>query len=516
MNMLLVLSDQHNAKVMGYKDHPDAITPNFDRMAREGVRFENAITVNPICTPSRICYLSGQYPHNHGHYGNSGHIFTGLPGVLGHFRERGGYVSAAMGKIHCPEYWVEDQCDVFHETVPNCSIEGRSRSYAKFLKERGKEQFEDHTLLPEFADSPWANQSMEGRPTKLTFEETQEGWSCDEAKRFMDERKAKDEPFIMHLSFPRPHQCTSPSQEFWDLYDGKELTLPPNADYDMDEAGKAPHLKARSAEWRDGAPERALLEPKTYEAFRMRKLRGYLAAVSMVDHAMGQILDYLEASGLKDDTVVMYSADHGDYACEHGILEKAPGLCSDAITHVPMIWWGANENVIKPGHVVDELVETTDVANTFCSLAGMPELETADGKDISHLLRGESGEVHRIAVTEFAWSKSVRKGKYRLIFYPLDMFKDEYPDGFGELYDLEADPWEMKNLYFDPQYDDVVRDMKEELLEWLVRHTRPATTLCVAGSVDKRQALRRYKTEVNRDGKIHPDRLDEAGWKDYV
>ena len=100
-NMLFILSDQHNAKVLGHKGHPDVKTPNLDRLAAQGVRFDNAITQNPICTPSRMCFLSGQYCHNHGYYGLSGPNPGGLPTIFGHFR-RAGYRTAAVGKIRRP------------------------------------------------------------------------------------------------------------------------------------------------------------------------------------------------------------------------------------------------------------------------------------------------------------------------------------------------------------------------------------------------------------------------------
>lgn len=98
-NVLFIVADQHNAKVLGCNGHPDVKTPNLDRMAAEGVRFENAITQNPICTPSRVSFFSGQYCHNHGYYGLSGPNPRGLPTLLGHFR-RAGYRTSAVGKIH--------------------------------------------------------------------------------------------------------------------------------------------------------------------------------------------------------------------------------------------------------------------------------------------------------------------------------------------------------------------------------------------------------------------------------
>jgi len=122
-NVVFIMSDQHNAKVMGHMGHTDARTPNLDRLAESGVRFENCITQNPICTPSRVSFLSGQYPHNHGYYGLNGPHPGGLPSVPGHFR-RAGYRVAAIGKIHCPEYWIEDRVDRFREISSLFSIGG--------------------------------------------------------------------------------------------------------------------------------------------------------------------------------------------------------------------------------------------------------------------------------------------------------------------------------------------------------------------------------------------------------
>jgi len=504
-NVLFIISDQHNAKVLGHKNHPDVKTPNLDRMAEKGVRFDNAITQNPICTPSRVSWLSGQYCHNHGYYALSGPTPRGLPTVLGHFRQAG-YRTAAIGKIHCPEYWVEDDCDVFHETA-GCSKGGRSKEYATYLEERGLTELEDQSAMQEFGER--GRQTVEGRPSKVSYEDGQEGWSVRQAMQFMESCTREEKSFIMQVGLPKPHQCYTPAQEFWDIYDESRLTLPPNADYEMKD--KASHLRRRADAWR--TQKWQLFEPKTFEAGRLRKLHGYLGSVSHVDHAVGELLDWLKANNIDKNTIVIYSSDHGDYACEHGIMEKAPGICSDAITRIPFIWcWPGH---VKEGHVVTDLVETVDLVNTLCSLAKLEPMETADGKDISHLLRGETAEVHKIAVTEFAWSKSVRKGKYRLVYYPLDMFVDDYPEGFGELYDLEADPWEMRNLYFELEYQELTREMKQDLLDWLITTTRPATVgffQPVAG----RQRITRYGHAVNADGKINPDRIRQYHRNDYL
>ncbi|MFW5857854.1 MAG: sulfatase, partial [Planctomycetota bacterium] len=387
-NVLFILSDQHNAKCLGHRGHPDVKTPHLDRMAAEGVRFENAITQNPICTPSRVSYLSGQYCHNHGYYGLSGPNPNGLPTILGHFR-RHGYRTGALGKIHCPEYWVEDDCDVFHETC-GCSVGGRSAEYAAYLAERGLTDKEDHGALHEQGDR--GRQTCEGRPSMVSYRDGQEGWIATKACEFMGACRDAGTPFFLHVSLPKPHQCYTPAQEFWDLYDEDSLTLPPNADNEAPH--RAPHLKRSYDHWRTG--NWALFEPRTFQAARRRKLHGYLGNISHVDHAVGELLDWIDAQGLGEDTIIVYTTDHGDYAAEHGIMEKAPGICHDAITRIPSLWrWTGR---LAAGHAAAELVETVDVAPTLASLCGLPALETCDGQDITHLLRGETGEVREVAV----------------------------------------------------------------------------------------------------------------------
>lgn len=495
-NVIFILADQHNAKCLGYKGDPNVKTPHLDRMAEEGVDFSRAICQNPICTPSRTSWLSGQYCRNHGYYGLEGPRPEGLPTILGHFR-RNGYATSAVGKIHCPEYWVEDDCDLFHETC-DCSVGGRSKEYAAFLKERQKEGLEDHEGLPEFGER--GRQSMEGRVSPLSFEESQEGWIVDRSLAFMDRARKEGRPFFAHLSFPRPHQCTSPSEPFWSLYDESALVLPPNAD--ASPAGRAPHFQKTLARWRRG--DWTLFVPRDYEHGRLRKLHGYLAAVSQVDHAVGQVLAYLDRNGMAEDTIVIYSSDHGDYACEHGIMEKAPGICSDAVTRIPMIW--RLKGGFKAGHRSDSLVESVDMSATLCRLCGLPDLETGDGKDLSPLLRGEEKTLREIAVTELAFSKSVRMGDYRLVHYPRKMFPKEHPGGFGELYDLAADPWERKNLFFLPEYRELREEMKNRLLDWLITTARPVSTFGAAPRPSS-QTILRHGCLVNADGKISPEDL---------
>jgi arylsulfatase A-like enzyme len=175
-----------------------------------------------------------------------------------------------------------------------------------------------------------------------------------------------------------------------------------------------------------------------------------------------------------------------------------------------MLWWGLER--LRAGHQVAALAELVDLSTTFCHLAGVAPMETSDGKDLSPLLAGADGAVREVAVTEFAWSKSLRKGRYRLVHYPPDMFPQEHPGGFGELYDVEADPWEMRNLYFEPDHRAVVHELSHDLLNWPITTTRPGTVL-QANAIpeperrDNAQRQIRFRTFANEDGKVHTDEL---------
>ncbi len=457
-NVLFILSDQHNAKCLGVAGHPDAKTPSLDRLAAEGVRFTSCVTQNPICTPSRVSFLSGQYVHNHGHYGLSGPTPSGLPNLFGRFREAG-YRTGAIGKIHCPQNWVEPMTDKFLEAYG-----GERSDYAKYLAGVGLLDDRDDDVLQEWKALGRGGQGVDARRSRLPFEHSVEAWCVQEAVRFLDE--GEGQPFFLHVSLPRPHECYTPSEPYWSMYDEESLTLPPNADYDM--SAKPPHFQAvRRGQEQNGL---WIFEPRNYEAGRRRVLRGYLGCVSQVDAAVGMLLDCLRERGLEEDTLVIYTSDHGDFAGEHGIIEKAPGIGADAITRIPSIWrWPKH---FRAAHVCDQLVEAVDLAPTVLALAGLDPMETADGIDICALLDGGSEAVREVAVTENPWSKSIQTRRWRLVHYVSEMWPGQ---DVGELYDLDADPWEMQNLYDRPDHRETVTELRRRLLDWLITTTRPVT-----------------------------------------
>lgn len=460
MNVLQIISDQHIASCIGAERHPQVITPHLDRLAASGVRFRHAYTQNVICTPSRVSILSGQYCHNHGYYGLSGPR-PRLPSFLSHFKSQG-YLTAGIGKLHTPnvpEDWLLDHCDHYAECYDYTAGLTQNSAYFEFLRKHGVLEQEDSIKLPEFPGL----QQNESRPSKLRYEHSVEGWCAAQAIEFME--RAGETRFCMQVSLPRPHQCYTPDQSFWDLYD-ENLALPPG--FDSDASHRAPHFQEMVAINRNRNV--GFIEPRGHEQVSRRVWRGYLACITQVDFAVGQMLDYLDRSGKAANTIVIYHSDHGAYSGTHGLHEKAPGICSESVCRVPMIW--RVPGVTPAGAECREFVENIDLAPTITSLCSLSAMPTVDGKDITGLLKGDAAPVREVAVTENPLSRSIRWKQWRFVHYPRQMFEGR---DIGELYDIDADPNETRNFYHDLAHREVVAECRNRLLDHLISTTRVAT-----------------------------------------
>ncbi|MCX6624578.1 MAG: sulfatase-like hydrolase/transferase [Acidobacteria bacterium] len=197
--------------------------------------------------------------------------------------------------------------------------------------------------------------------------------------------------------------------------------------------------------------------------------RGYLGALTQVDFALGELLGHLQRAGLAENTIVVYGADHGAYSGTFGVPEKAPGICSEAVCRVPMIWRVPGHT--PPGALSRQLAENIDITPTLAALCGLPALDAADGCDLSAILGGGDQPVREVAVTENVWSKALRWGPWRFVSYPREMFGADV----GELYNLDDDPDETRNLYHDRASQSVVSESRRLLIDWLVQSTRHVT-----------------------------------------
>jgi uncharacterized sulfatase len=268
----------------------------------------------------------------------------------------------------------------------------------------------------------------------------------------------------MQVSFNRPHLCYTPAREFWDVYPD-DLSLPETIYNGA--SHRPPHFqqeveKLKNWKW--------LIEPKTFEDGCRRVWHGYLGCITHVDHALGLLMQYLENKGIADNTIIIYTSDHGTYTGMFGVREKGPGICSEAVCRVPMIW--RVPGLTASGHVCEQLIEQVDFASTLPSLCGIDSMLTTDGCDITDLLAGKDHSVRDIAVTENVWSKAVRWGPWRFVHYQPGTFGTE---DIGELYNLTGDPNETHNLYNDSQYQPIVEKSRRLLLEWFIDSQRPAT-----------------------------------------
>ncbi len=467
LNVLHVMSDQYQAALTAYEgNNPHAITPNIDRLASEGAYFRKAYTAMPICTPSRVSIFSGQYCHNHGYYGLNGpspdfrnRTSVDLPSYLSHFRQHG-YRTAAIGKVHTPDdphNWLENHCDLLLQCYFGPGGSDYSVEYAGYLKRRGLLAKEDSVRLPEYP----GKQQLDARPSNLPYKDSVEGWTVQKTIQFLE--GIGDAPFCMQVSLPRPHECFTPSKRFWDMYPDA-LPLPPTI-YN-DDSGRPPNFQAavrymKQMKW--------CLEPKTFEAGARRIWHGYLGCITQVDYALGQLVEYLKRTGKYDNTLIIFGSDHGSYSGTYGVSEKAPGICSDAVCRVPMIW--RVPGVTPGGKTCQELVENVDIAPTLSILCGLPPMDTVDGKDLRDLLAGGSKAVREIAVTEAPWSKHLRWGPWEFVHFQPEMFGRDV----GELYNVEKDPNETRNLYYDRAYQSTVQECRRLLMEWLIRTTRYVT-----------------------------------------
>ena len=456
-NIFWIMADQHNAKCTSWGRFPQqAHTPNLERLADSGVRFDSSHCQNPICTPSRVSYLTGRYASNHGYFGLSSELRRPLPNLFGWAAEQG-YRTGAFGKIHTPDGLLEPTVDDIRS----------NDDHNEYLRERGKEDLKDSGNLPEWEEMGGGGQAIDARPARLPFEEHMEYWASDRAIEFIEDG---DGPFCTWLSFSRPHQVYAPAEEFWEAYpDEDELAVPPTFDEDTEAAGKPPHHNTIDLD--EEAP-RAIFEPRTREALLRRKLRGYLGCITEVDALVGRVLDYLEEAGLREDTIVIYCADHGDFATEHGFHEKAPGISYDAITRVPFIWsW---PGTIEAGEVNSHLVETIDLFPTLRSLVDGETNRDTDGHDLSGHLTGDGPTPTRTcAVTENPWARTIRTEDQKLTVYPPEYF-GKGSETFLEFYDLAEDPWESRNLA--AEYPEAVQRHRNLLYEHLVSNDRPFTT----------------------------------------
>jgi len=454
-NILFIMSDQHHADCLSVTGKRGVRTPNLDKLARSGVRFERAYSNNPICSPSRISFHTGQYCHTHGMLGNDHHMYEGeTDETLGMRFRRHGYQTALIGKSHMVGKWDRagfehirycDLCDA--EPMNPCS-----NHYFKYLVDRGlADRYGEGSAAP---DSDYTK-NQHGI-ADLSYEHSIEHWTGEETLKFLAGRD-KSKPFFVHMTFQRPHPPFTPAPEHKDMYDPAKIDLPAGSEdaYERDFASK-PAARKRRMQRRRVPPD------------HLRKiLAAYYTLTTEIDAEIGRVLATLEQRGELANTVVVYTADHGDFAGDHGIFRKNIGTY-ESIHRIPFL-------LAFPGcpSKVEEnaIIESVDLYPTLCELADIPVPDHVDGTSLLPVVGGRS-EGKPFALSE--WDRStgllaaLRTHEYRLVW--------QADGAAGELYCHATDPGELDNLWDDPAHA-ATRDELLALLKTRTAAYAPRTTV---------------------------------------
>lgn len=463
-NVLLLFADQHNAGVLGCAGNRIVQTPHLDALAAAGVRYSRAYCQNGICMPSRMSMLTGQYCRALGQYDN------GLPlanpdrhPTLVAALRKAGYRTAAYGKRHLDPAIDHDWDEAF-TTLAAGDVKQHGR-YDDWIRERNLYDAHWRDFGP--APAAPAGQPLCCRVTSLPADATKTAFVADKTiawiKRSAAEKKA---PFFCWASFEHPHQPYTPLQKYVDLYAEARIDLPPSVNEDI--AHFAEFIRVRRANtdtrttWCFGA---AVKNPELWRTY----IRYYYALVSEIDHHIGRIVASLRETGQLDNTIIVYTSDHGELLAEHGCAEKMAWAHNvyEATLRVPLII--AGPGVGKAGRMADDLVEMVDLYPTLADLCRL-DARAADrgalaGRSLADSLAAGKPVGRDYAVSENLVQVSVIGPRYKLGRWLR-------PTAVGladQVFDRQADPWEMDNFAGKPQVAGEEKAMRRFLADWVAR-----------------------------------------------
>jgi len=432
-NILLVMADQLAAPFLPSYGHPVVKAPAIDRLAERGLRFCSAYTPSPLCAPARFAMLSGQLNSRIGAYDNASELAASVPTFAHHLRS-GGYQTCLVGKMH---FVGPDQLHGFESRLTTDIYPA------------------DFGWTPNW-DEPdervdWWFHNMDSVIGAGVAEATNQLDYDDEVgyqavRKLRDlARSSDDRPWFLTVSFTHPHDPYVMRQRYWDRYDHDDIDLPRVAALPDDELD--PHSRRlRTVSAMDAVEV-------TDEHVRNAR-HAYYAAVSYIDDWVAALGETLDRCGLADDTVVAFTADHGDMLGERGLWYKMSFF--ESACRVPLIVAGPG---IAPGEAPDH-VSLLDVLPTLLDLAGRDAAETADGDSLVPLLHGDR-RPERTVLGEYLAEGAlapifmIRRGEWK--------FVASAPDP-PQLYDLAADPDELVNLAADARHADTVAQYEKEIL----------------------------------------------------
>ncbi len=433
-NILFIMSDDHAATALScyaalVSSHLQGViqTPHLDRLAKEGVLFRNAFVTNALCAPSRATILTGKYAHLHGVKDNATR-FDSTQLTFPRLLQQAGYRTALFGKWHLQS-----------EPVG----------------------FDDWSILPGqgvYNDPVFIERGQRvKRAGYVTDVITEMGIAWLERWR----KEHRSQPFCLLCHHKAPHRPWTPAPRHAALFADREIPTPPSFDDDYrHRASAAAHADMRIADMPDYAKEQPPnLSPEERKRWNYQRfIKDYLRCVVGVDESVGALLECLERLGVLDDTVVIYTSDNGFFLGEHGWYDKR--FMDEPSIRVPLLVRYPRE--AKAGLVDEHLVLNLDIAPTLLDVAGLPVPEGMQGRSLRPLWRGQAPADWRTAFYYRYYEYpqphrvlphyGVRTQRYKLIHYPTT--------GEWELFDLQEDPHEQRNVFAEPSYADIAKDLK--------------------------------------------------------
>lgn len=456
-NVILITTDQQRYDTLGVTGNSQIHTPHMDALAQRGTLFERAYIQNPVCIPSRACLQTGRYTHQHGvmYMEKAVDETPGLPPWEITFMERlqmAGYRTGVAGKIHMmPQkgFNFERLCGGkgYRWTQPEGLPIGPGPlgpAYASWLEARHPGAYE---MIYEQRQQPEYWDNMTAITNVLPLEEYVDYWIAEQAIEFLHYPGPK--PFFLWCGFCGPHAPIDPPKPYDERYSFDEVPLP-----------KSRH---------DDPPRSPKGWPESWwgtDEMKIRRWRSYYwGLVTLIDDMLGRIMEVLNKRGLWDNTLIIFTTDHGDMTGDYNMMEK--GNFYEEVTRVPLIVVPPGEKVTR--NRIDGLVEVSDIAPTILDYAGVSIPPQMQNVSLKPLMEGH-GEPRESVLCEFMTSDQTRKGKcirterYKYIFWGLE--------NEPEFYDLWEDPDELHNLYGDARYRSEIERHKDLLLDRLMKSER--------------------------------------------
>ena len=433
-NVLFIISDQHKRDVTGCYGDTVVRTPNIDRLAEEGVRFTNAYAQCPLCGPSRSAIMTGTHPHTcRGLTHTQQETIRVMPTLGTVFRERG-YVTGALGKVH-----IRGEDEVRDLGFDERALRYYTYGYRDYVDAVGAENVDKYNAYRKGAGCPrrpvynWDNVPIElDEPLMI------DALVVDRCIDFMTTHK--DEKFFLWAGLEKPHPEWYAPAEYHAMYDPTKMTLPETA-HDKPENIPAALDRLR------------VVENVTDDQVR-GALAAYNADVTYLDAKIGQLLAALERLGLAENTIVVYTSDHGENLFEHGFVQKhcfyEPAVAVPLTMRCP--------GVVPAGETREHLVSLINLFPTWLDLLGIEHPDTLEGESLLSVIDGSTPTEGREVFSEFyKWGMSER-----MIRTP--EWKYVHTDGdVSQLYDVQHDPLERVNLVDDKRYADVCRELSERV-----------------------------------------------------